>query len=271
MERAGLIPGLVVVCVAVIHPALGHVDNRWEEQMQSGSVAYHEGRFSEAERYLASAVTIAKAAQLDVEHITRSLDALVLLYLLQKKYAEAELLAKEELAILEQQTPQDDSRLARALNNLSQSYVGQGKLGEAESALKRAWAIEEKDQSRSILSMSRTVQTLVGIYVPQRRYKEADNLLNRLRMIKEQIPGTPESEIAEDLDLLALVYWSEGKNVEAEKLFKQAIAIYQGSQSLELGLVSSLENYAVFLRATHRDKEAANIDKQVNSIKKRAK
>jgi eukaryotic-like serine/threonine-protein kinase len=65
-------------------------------------------------------------------HIAYALDALGIVLIVQKSYADAEILLKEALAIYESASPRDDHRFLRATSLLGEALAGQGRYDEAE-------------------------------------------------------------------------------------------------------------------------------------------
>ena len=76
-------------------------ETRWKAQTGAGYQAYQQGRFSEAEHFLAAAVREAEKFGPQDPRLGASLYSLALLYQAQGKYAEAEPLYERALAIVE--------------------------------------------------------------------------------------------------------------------------------------------------------------------------
>lgn len=267
MKKAAFISGLLLFWTALIQSAVASAHSDWEEQMQTGTRAYFDGRLEAAEKNLSGALITAKKSQDAPEPIIKSLKALVVLYLLEERYAEAERLCKEELQFLAEHKLKLDNEEACALANLGQSYLGQDKLDEAEASLKRAWTIETTDRTTTMDTMSRTAHNLVKLYYRQHKEKDAEDILNLLHVTRKQLSNKSDPGIAEDLTLLALHYWSEGKLTAAEQSFKKAIAIYNELPNANVELGSTLHTYAMFLRASNRIQEADMIEEQSKKVR----
>jgi len=70
------------------------------------------------------------------------------------------------------------------------------------------------------------------------------------------------------LNDLALLHFAQGRYIEAEALYRRALAIMEASLRPEhRKMASALENYARLLRVTGRDEMASLIEGRVKAIR----
>ena len=70
------------------------------------------------------------------------------------------------------------------------------------------------------------------------------------------------------LNSLAVLYHAQGRHIEAEPLFKRALAIYEKALGPDHPIVAmSLENFADLLRRTGRDDEADELEASAKAIR----
>jgi tetratricopeptide (TPR) repeat protein len=82
--------------------------------------------------------------------------------------------------------------------------------------------------------------------------------------------GKHDPRLAESLNSLAVLYATQGKQVEAEPLFRRALEINAqvfGPEHPEVA--ASLEVFAALLRTTHRDTEAEKLETRAKKIRAR--
>jgi tetratricopeptide (TPR) repeat protein len=74
--------------------------------------------------------------------------------------------------------------------------------------------------------------------------------------------------VATSLGNLARVYYTQGQYAKAEPLFQRALAILEKALGPEHpAVVTSLENYAFFLRNMGRSEEAAPLETRARAIR----
>lgn len=115
--------------------------------------------------------------------VADDLDILADLYLLQRKYSQAEKLALRALAIHEKAEKAD--RVAAGLNRLAGIYLDQRRYKDAEPLLKRALGLCEKEPQAYIESV--TLENLADLYKKTGRPAEAASAMKRADAIKAKL------------------------------------------------------------------------------------
>jgi tetratricopeptide (TPR) repeat protein len=208
-----------------------------------GILHYNRLQTGEYEDYLAEqtlaidcfqqAVTISrKSSDSDRPNnaLASSLNNLAGLYRSQGKWAEAEPLYDEALAIcrtLFGERP--NNALATSLNNLAGLYRSQGKWAEAEPLYDQALAIcRTLFGERPNNDLASSLNNLAGLYESQGKWAEAEPLYDEALAICRTLFGErPNNDLASSLNNLAGLYESQGKWAEAEPLYDEALAMLE--------------------------------------------
>jgi tetratricopeptide (TPR) repeat protein len=206
-----------------------------------GMLHYHRLQTGEYEDYLneqnlaiecfQQAINIIrKFSDYDRNSLATSLNNLAGLYRSQGKWAEAEPLYDEALAIrrtLFGDRPNND--LAASLNNLAGLYRSQGKWAEAEPLYDEALAIcRTLFGERPNNNLATSLNNLAYLYRSQGKWAEAEPLYDEALAICRTLFGDrPNNDLAASLNNLAGLYRSQGKWAEAEPLYVKALAIVE--------------------------------------------
>jgi len=108
---------------------------------------------------------------------------------------------------------------------------------------------------------------LAYVTVEEKDLKGARELYERSLALRQKALGPKNPEVAESLAGLAECDFRAGRLREAEAIFERALAL---SRKPDGGYYPSaydaLSGYAALLRATHRDKQAADIEALLQSL-----
>jgi tetratricopeptide (TPR) repeat protein len=143
------------------------------------------------------------------------------------KFADAEPLFKQALAIREKTLDPDDPNLATSLNNLAELYRVQGRYADAEPLYKRALAIYEKVRGPDNPNVATLLNNLALLYTSQSRYADAEPLYKRSLAIREKSLGPDHPNVARALNNLAGFYRIQGRYADAEPLDMRALALWE--------------------------------------------
>jgi len=145
----------------------------------------------------------------------------------QGKYAEAEPLLRSSLATKEKTVSPKSPSIAITLVALAKSLMGTGKYDEAEQLLKRARSLDEKAFGPGNPEVATDIRELAQLHMLKKDYTEAEKLFQQALAIdaKTSEPEHPKFAMAKDLDGLAWALHLSGNNADAEKKWKEALAI----------------------------------------------
>jgi tetratricopeptide (TPR) repeat protein len=187
------------------------------------------------------------------------------------QYADAELLYRRSLAILEKTLEADDPDVALSLNNLGELYRAKGKYTEAEKLLKRSLTIREKVLGPDHPDTAQSLNNLALLYHGQDKYTKAEPLFKRSLAIYEATLEPDSPSVAGGLNNLAFLYYAQGKYTEAEPLLKRSLAIREGALGPDHpDVAQSLNNLAELYRESGKYDKAEPLYKQSLPILEKA-
>lgn len=201
-------------------------ETRWRVQTDAGGRAYRQGRFAEAEQFLAAAAREAERFGPQDRRLAQNLNNLARLYQDQGKFAEAEPLYQRTLAIAEKAQGPEHPDVAASLNNLAWLYHDRGKFAEIEPLYGRALAILEKALGPEHADVGQSLNNLAGLYSSQGKYADAEPLYRRALAILEKALGPEHPSVADGLENYADLLRKTGRDNEAAKMEGRAQAIW---------------------------------------------
>ena len=201
----------------------------------------------------------------------KELNAQVVQFYKQGKFAEAIPPAQASLRVAEATFGAEHPNVATSLNNLCQLYVVQGRFAEAEPLSKRALTIQEKVLGPEHPDVAISLVNLAELYLAQGRYAEAEPLQKRALAIFEKALGPEHPNVAVSLNDLALLYRNQGRYAEAEPLYKRALAIREKALGPDHSDVAdSLNNLGALYESQGRYAEAEPLEKRALAISEKA-
>ena len=171
---------------------------------------------------------------------------------LQAEFTIAERTFRESIAKLRAQ-PASSARqaaLARSLHGLGMALSNQGTLPEAEQQLRAALVMQRALFGEVNGEVARTLEDLGQVVDQRGDLKAAIPLMQSAMAIQRQLHGTdPHPDLAEAINNLALVYEENGDHDDAEKLFRDGLAMNRlllGDKHKEIAI--GLSNLAYVLQ-----------------------
>ncbi len=196
-----VLAGLLCLLLWTAHEVAQQAD--WERHLRAGAAAYQHGNYAEAVKQTKAALSAAVAFGPDDPRLATTLNNLAALYDTQGRYAEAEPLYQQALAIREKALGPAHPEVAQSLNNLAALYPAQGRYAEAEPLQKRALAIVEKALGPEHPHVATSLNALAALYYAQGKYSEAEPLYKRASAIVEKTLGPEHPIVASSLNHLA--------------------------------------------------------------------
>src|SRR5262249_7907741 len=170
-------------------------------------------------------------------------------------------LLKRALVIREQALGANHPDVGQTLNNLARLYRDQGKYGDAERLFKRALTIREQTLGPSHPYVAATRYDLAALPSGQSRHEEEE----------AKAEDVTSSAVAQALNGRGLAAWREGKDGEAEGLYKRALAIREkalGANHPNVG--QTLNNLALVYLDQGKYSEAEELFKRALAIRETA-
>ena len=186
------------------------------------------------------------------------------------RYAEAEPVLRQALAMHEQSLGQVHPNVAASLNNLATLLQITNRLAEAEILFRRALAIKEKHFGPDHPEVAIAMVNLGVLLLLADRLAEAEPLYRRALPVYEKSFGPEHPEVGVALANLAQLLVKTNRLAEAEPLLRRALAIEEKSFGPEHPKVSSsLGILATLLRETNRQAEAEALYRRALATKEK--
>eukprot|EP00903_Cladosiphon_okamuranus_P012113 g11365.t2 len=188
----------------------------------------------------------------------------------QGKYAEAQALFENSLAVCEKVLGADHPYVASSLNSLASLKKSQGKYVDAEGLYRRSRAILEKLLGPDHPTVAWNLNGLAGLLQIQGKYGEAEGLYRRSCAICEKVLGSHHPAVAEVLHNLAHFLQSQGKYREAEGPFRRSLDVLEKVLGPDHpGVATSLNNLAELLKNRGNSDEAEGLFRRSVAIREK--
>jgi tetratricopeptide (TPR) repeat protein len=143
----------------------------------------------------------------------------------QNMYTEAEVLAREALAIDTRLDGHDTADMAGDLDDLAMIAWKQKKMHEAEVLDRRSMQIKEMSLGENDVSVALTLSNLGLVLEREGQFSESEEVQRRTLAITMTLFGNEHPDVALALDNLGQTLRAEGKLEEARSAFQEALAI----------------------------------------------
>ena len=143
-----------------------------------------------------------------------------------RKFEEAEGLAKDAIAIAEKIQP-EDGRLAEAVGILGNVYLWRTENKKAEEAFQRQLLLIEKLNGAQSPLISEALQNLAITSLAQKDYAASEAIFNRMYDLNEKAYGENSNAVAEALRGVAHVYRMKQDYAKSETTLLRVVAIYK--------------------------------------------
>jgi CHAT domain-containing protein/Tfp pilus assembly protein PilF len=163
----------------------------------------------------------------DHPDLALSLKALAVVLQDQQRYADAEPLLREALAMYQRLYKGDHPDLALSQTNLAFVLQAHGKYADAEPLFREALAMNRRLHKGDHPDLALSLNNLAFVLQAQGKYADAERLYHKaLAMYKRLLRGD-HPDLALSLTNLALVFHDQGRYADAEALSREALAMYQ--------------------------------------------
>lgn len=186
----------------------------------------------------------------------------------QNRFAEAEPLYRNLIAIDEKALGPNHPGVALDLSNLAMLLINQKRCAEAEPLLKKALAIYESNYGVENLLALKTRKLLAIVYEHQGSLSQAESYYKKVLDLEQSKLGPNDLETAKTLNSLAFLYFKEGKYADADTTYKWAVASTEGAVGNSDALLAAcLSDYAQVLRKLNRAEEAEQLEVRASAIR----
>jgi non-specific serine/threonine protein kinase/serine/threonine-protein kinase len=194
-----------------------------------GSVYSNLGLYDEATRLLESAVATLRGVEGEQAQasLAGSLHNLGVVYDLQGRYADAEQVFRDKLALAEQRDEPDEQELARTLNSLGIVLWNQGRYAESEEVFQRALTVREQLFGAESSEVAKTLFNLGNLAHALGELDRAEQYFTRALAIERAVKSPDHPDIAASLNNLGSLYKDLGRLDEARRSTEEALAIWE--------------------------------------------
>ena len=212
----------------------------WQSEYGAGLTAFGNHDFVNSESNLKKAAHSAITKGRTVE-LADTLTMLGRVYSEQGKFADAEPLLKDALAIYRDKMGPHSVRVAVALNELASCHHKQGEYSQAEALCLEALAINMKALGPDTPSVASTANNLAEIYQKEGKDDAAEPLFRQALAVYSKTQQNPDSAkgLIGTLNNLAIFYQKQGRFGEAKQSVEQALTLQRktfGQDSAGVGV-----------------------------------
>jgi tetratricopeptide (TPR) repeat protein/transcriptional regulator with XRE-family HTH domain len=176
------------------------------------------------------------------------------------RFAEAEKLLRQALAMREQIFGVDHLTTTEAVNALGVTITEMGHFEEAEQLLSRALAMRERQLGEAHLAVAETLYHLAHLYHSLGRYNEAETRYMQSLAMRQQLLGPLHLDVASILNYLGELYSDQNRLDEAEPFIRQALAIReQQLEPIHPDIAECVNNIALIYMKQNKDTEAEQL------------
>jgi len=235
-----------------------------------GAIAYREGDYKKAQEMWERTLAIReKILSPDHPSLAQTLNNLAVLRTFQGDPKGAIPLLERAVRIQEKVLGPKHPDLASGLSNLGDAISESGDPIGAKPYYERAVAIQEAAGPGNP-ELARFLDSLAFIMLKENDTDGAQKLFERSVALRQKAFGPKSPELSNSLCGLAACAFKSGRVQEAEGLYERAFALirtpdgdfYRGGYDL----LRVLKDFAVFLRATHKDARAAEMEALARSV-----
>ena len=212
-----------------------------------GSAYQMQGEIPRAESLYFAARSIFEAnGPAGKQYLASTLDILGELLFEEGRWAEAEQLLKQSLALYAELDGKNDPHTMIPTRHLGELYSTSGRRAEALVLLERAAKVFRDSGINS--GLSATLVSLGHLHVVEGRYAEAETVLKESMRLNGAL-GDQHPALADSLVNLAVLYRIKGQSDRAEPLLRKAAGIYRAAGDPHLaGALTELGHIALRAR-----------------------
>ena len=230
-------------------------DDEWQRLMERGQALERDANYSQAAAAYLDAVRIERGRRQMI-----ALNSLGLAYEVMGRFPDSERYFRRALEILDELDRNNQADRALLQTNLALLYGEAGQTGKSEALLRQTIALETgvlpSDDARLMLARA----ALAELVLHDGDYQEAEQMLQECLVFFEKRRERWHQEIGTLLGDLGVVRQFQGRNDEAIRLFREAIAMQEAGVGAEHPiLIRPLVNLARTQSSTgaHADADAS--------------
>jgi tetratricopeptide (TPR) repeat protein len=198
----------------------------WMRNTEEAAAYVDKGNYARAEERLNLAIKEIRPFLRDTQRITaRSYCELAKVLYLQKRYAEAEPLARWALSVRESDQKAQPDSVFQCVYTLALIQSAQKKFDEAEQLLNRSLAIQEKHLGHAHINSVLLLTQLATVYIEQAKFTDAESAYLQSIAIHERKTPDENLDLADTADRYANLLRRMKRDTEADKWHARSLAI----------------------------------------------
>ncbi len=235
-----------------------------------GAIAYREGDHENAQAMWERTLAIReKILSPDHPSLAQTLNNLAVLRTFMGDPKGAVPLLERVVRIQEKVLGPKHPDLASGLSNLGDAISAGGDPAGAKPYYARAVAIQE-EAGPGNPELARFLDNLAFVTLKENDVEGARTLYERSLALRQKALGPKSPDLTDSLSGLAACAFKSGRVQEAEAFYERALALVRkpdgGFNPGAYDLLGLLKNYAAFLRASHKEARAAEMEALARSV-----
>ncbi|MGA2882255.1 MAG: tetratricopeptide repeat protein [Bryobacteraceae bacterium] len=230
-----------------------------------GSTYFATGKFREAERLFTRAISLWATETAPSDDLAKAFHNLGAVYRAEGRNADAERFDLRALYLRESLSGSRDVSLLPILNELGLAYLEMADYVQAKQTLQRAVAIVQADHAEKTENGTDAFTAWGVLLETEGKNADAIQWLGKALALRETLAGPDSVPAADAANDLALAYRQQGDLVQAESLYRRAVAVYRHTSS-PTSLVAVLNNLGRVLAEQSQYKEAEQFYREAISV-----
>jgi tetratricopeptide (TPR) repeat protein len=233
-----------------------------------GVISMQTANFVQSETYFKDSLRAVRALPRPDPYEARVLNNLGAFYYTNKDLGKAEKAFKKAISVIEKHLDQDRGELALFLSNLGGVYVHRKKWDSAEPLLTRALLMVERSPQHNNLGLAGVLDNLGMMHQFRKNFVESEKFLRKAYALRLDLLGPEHPLVVVTEVKLAGTLRDSGRYEDAERLYSEALAIYEKTSRLRtVDAVMALEELAQLFRQTSRGKKAEPFEARAKAIR----
>ena len=244
-------------------------DEAWSDLMTQGQHEAGSNDEAKAEQTFLKAVHEGERFGVDDWRVGLSLESLGQVYIMEKRFNDAEITLRRALRILQLADGDDSNEAANVNLDLARMMLANGRPADSIPLARKTLSVYERVLGPTDLQTASVVCLIGDSLRTMKNFIDAEEPLRRCANIREETGGIQSPELADALHSLALTYTAEKKYHLAEPVFKMTETIREQTLGLTSPvLAQTMEDHAALLHLMGEDSEARKLTLLADAIRR---
>jgi len=233
-----------------------------------GVIYINLGDYAQSEAYFKEALHAVRGFKSPDPYEARVLNNFGALYYTMKDLGKAEKAFKKAVAVTEKQLGPNRAELATYLSNLGGLYVVRKKWTQAAALFDRAISLLDVSGKPDQLGFAGILDNQGMMFHLQKNFVESEKPLRRAYNLRLELLGAENPIVVVTQVKLAGTLREMGRYEEAERMYRDALEIYEKTSRLRsMDAAKALEELANLFRQTSREQKAEPLEARAKAIR----